>query len=125
MHKLESTLSRIFQISFVTFKVTVHPKNVWTNQVPFTNNKINKGIIRRNQLINKSKNFKTNVERIICNKQSNYSVSMIWKKRPVLVTLAYPTEGAKTAFVKTKNLFFRIIQLVNKNHISRKKEDFK
>ena len=91
MHELESALSSFSQISFGTFKSTVDKilqkhapikkRYVRANQASFINSKIHKEIMRRTRLRNKFINFKTNADRIACNKQRNCCVSLIRKEK--------------------------------------------
>ena len=98
MHELESALSSFSQMSFGTFKSTVDKilqkhapikkRYVRANQASFINSKIHKEIMRRTRLRNKFINFKTDADRIVCNKQRNCCVSLIRKKkRPITVIL--------------------------------------
>ena len=91
MHELESALSRFSQISCGTFIIytistidnilqkdaPVKEKYVRANQASFMNSKILKEVIRRTHLRSKFIDYKTDADRIACNKQRNYCVSLI------------------------------------------------
>ena len=91
MHELESALARFSQISFGTFKTTVgniiqkhapiKKTYVRANQASFINSKIRKEVMRRTLLRNEFIDSKTDANRIAYNKQRNYCVSLIQKKK--------------------------------------------
>ena len=95
---------------------------VRANQALFINSKIHKEIMRGNRLKNKFINFKTDVERIVYNKQRNYCVSLIRKEKKTYYSnlkISDVTDN-KTFWRKVKPLFSEKVNLQTKILLGKK-----
>ena len=135
MHELESALVRISQISFGTFKSTVHyilqkhapikKRYVRANQASFINSKIHKKAMRRTSLRNKFIDSKTDADRIAYNKQRNYCVSLIRKEKRAYYSYLNRCDVTdnKTFWRKVKPLFSEKVNLQTKILLAEKGND--
>ena len=135
MHELDSALSSFSHISFGTFKSTVDnilqkhaltkKRYIRTNQTLFIDSKIHKEMSRtRTSLRNKFIDSKTDVDRIAYNKQRNYCVSLIRKKKAYYSNLNIrDVTDNKTFWRKVKPLFSEKVNLQTKILLVKKGND--